>query len=98
VAALAQSSSGKEEGGGRGWCGKSEARAVLFIGARGGEGARGGAHRRARHGGDGGAQWRRRDDSGRGGDGMARLAQGDGASERVMARRRGGGDRRRSHR
>jgi hypothetical protein len=40
---------------------------------------RGGVHRRARHGGDGGAQWRRRDGSsgGGGGDGMARLAQGD---------------------
>jgi hypothetical protein len=45
VAALAQSSSEKEEGGGRGWFGKSGARAVLFIGARGGEGARGGMHR-----------------------------------------------------
>jgi hypothetical protein len=37
-----------------------------FIGARGMEGARGGVHRRARHDGDGGAQWRRRDGSGRG--------------------------------
>jgi hypothetical protein len=43
-----------------------EARGGPFIGARGGEGARGGMHRRARHGGDGGAQWRRRDGSGRG--------------------------------
>jgi hypothetical protein len=80
--ALAQSSSGKEEGGGRGWCGKSGARAVLFIGARGGEGARGGAHRRARHGGDGGAQWRRRDGSGRGVTGWLGWRKGTGqASE-----------------
>jgi hypothetical protein len=50
------------EAGVRNW----GARGGPFIGARGGEGARGGAHRRARHGGDGGAQWRRRDGSGTG--------------------------------
>jgi hypothetical protein len=36
---------------------KEGARAVLFIGARGGEGRRGGTHRRACHGSDDGAQW-----------------------------------------
>jgi hypothetical protein len=34
--ALAQSSSGKGRGGSLGWCGEGEARAILFIGARGG--------------------------------------------------------------
>jgi hypothetical protein len=43
---------------------KDGARAVLFIGARGGERRRGGEHQRARHGGDDGTKWRR-DGSGR---------------------------------
>jgi hypothetical protein len=43
------------------------ARGGPFIGAWGWEGERGGVHPRARHGGDGDAQWRRRDGSGRGG-------------------------------
>jgi hypothetical protein len=50
---------------------KDGARAVLFIGARGGEGRRGGGHRRACHGGDDGTVvgtgW-----LGQAGDGMAR--------------------------
>jgi hypothetical protein len=80
------------------------ARGGPFIGARGGEGARGGVHRRDRHGGDGGAKWRRRDDSGRGVMGWLGWCKGteaqgaNRAGERVMARRRGGGDRRRSRR
>jgi hypothetical protein len=75
-----------------------------FIGARGGEGARGGVHRRTRHGGGGGAQWRQRDGSGRGVTGWLGWCKGieaqgaNQAGERVMARRRGGGDRRRSRR
>jgi hypothetical protein len=75
-----------------------------FIGARGRDGARGGVHRRARHGGDGGAQWRRRDGSGRGVMGWLDWRKGteaqgaNRAGERVMVRRRGGGDRRRSRR
>jgi hypothetical protein len=68
------------------------ARGGPFIGAGGGEGARGGVHRRARHGGDGGAQWRRRDGSGRGGDGMARLAQGDRGTRRQPGRRASNGE------
>jgi hypothetical protein len=68
------------------------ARGGPFIGAQGGEMARGGVHRRARHDGDGGAQWRRRDDSGRGVMGWLGWrkrteAQGaNRAGERVMAR------------
>jgi hypothetical protein len=57
-----------------------------------GKGARGGEQRRACHGGDGGAQWWRRDGSGRRGDGMAR-ADARRQTELVsaiMARRRGG--------
>jgi hypothetical protein len=50
---------------------KGGARAVLFIGARGGEGRRGGEHQRACHSGDAGAQWWRRDGSGRRGEGIA---------------------------
>jgi hypothetical protein len=65
MAALAQLSSGKgeemAEAGVRNW----GARGGPFIGTRGEKGARGGEHRRACHGGDGGAQWRRRDGSGR---------------------------------
>jgi hypothetical protein len=57
VATLAQSSSRKEEEGGRGWCEGLESAGGPFIGTRGGEGARGGVHRRACHDGDGGAQW-----------------------------------------
>jgi hypothetical protein len=68
------------------------ARGGPFIGARGGEGARGGVHQRARHNRDGGAQWRRRDDSGRGGDGMARLAQGDRGARRLSGRRASNGE------
>jgi hypothetical protein len=76
-----------------------------FIGAQGREGVRGGVHRRARHGRDDGAQGRRRDSSGSGeltgwlGWRKRTEAQGSNrAGERVMARRRGGGDRRRSRR
>jgi hypothetical protein len=43
---------------------KQGARGGPFIGGRGGEGRRGGEHRRAHHGGDDGTQWRR-DGSGR---------------------------------
>jgi hypothetical protein len=88
------------EAGVRNW----GARGGPFIGARGGEGARGGVHMRARHGGDGGAQWRRRDDSGRGVTGWFGWSKGtevqgtNRAGKRVMARRRGGGDLRRSRR
>jgi hypothetical protein len=35
--ALARSGSGRRGGGSRGWCGEGGARAVPFIGARGGE-------------------------------------------------------------
>jgi hypothetical protein len=56
---------------------KDGARAVLFIGARDREGRRGGKHRRACRGGDDGAQWWRRDGSGRRVTGWLRLAQGD---------------------
>jgi hypothetical protein len=45
---------------------KEGARAVLLWAPGAGNGARGGEHRRACHGGDGGAQWRRRDGSGQG--------------------------------
>jgi hypothetical protein len=54
--------------------------------------ARSGVHRRARHGGDGGAQWRRRDGSGRGVTGLLGWRKGteaqgtNRAGERVMAR------------
>jgi hypothetical protein len=65
AAALAQLSSGKGRGSGRGWSGERGSSGGPFIGARGGEGARGSEHRRACHDGDGGAQWRRRDGSGR---------------------------------
>jgi hypothetical protein len=37
AAALAQSSSGKGRGSGRGWCGERWSSAVLFIDARGGK-------------------------------------------------------------
>jgi hypothetical protein len=50
------------EAGVRDW----RARGGPFIGTRGGEGARGAINQRARHGGDGGGQWRRQDGSGRG--------------------------------
>jgi hypothetical protein len=56
------------------------------------KGARGGGHRRACHGGDGGAQWQRRDGSGRGGDGMVRLAQGDRGARRQPSRRASNGE------
>jgi hypothetical protein len=88
------------EAGVRDW----EARGGPFIGARGGEGAIDGVHRQSRHGGDGGAQWRRRYGSGRGVMGWLGWRKGtkargtNRAGERVLARRRGGGDRRRSHR
>jgi hypothetical protein len=72
-------SSGGGEGVAEAGARKDGARAVLFIGARGGEGRRGGEHRRACHGGDDGIQWLR-DGSGRRGEGTARaqcaVAQG----------------------
>jgi hypothetical protein len=68
------------------------ARGGPFIGARGREGARGGMHLRARRGRDGGAQWRQRDGSVRGGDGMARLAQEDRGARRQPGRRASNGE------
>jgi hypothetical protein len=50
-------SSGGGEGVAEAGVRKDGAWAVLFIGARGGEGRRGGEHRRAGHGGDDGTQW-----------------------------------------
>jgi hypothetical protein len=49
------SAQGRGEGVAKAGVKKDGARAVLFIGARGGEGRRGGGHRRACHGGDDGA-------------------------------------------
>jgi hypothetical protein len=68
------------------------ARGGPFIGARGRGGARGGMHRRACHGGDGGTQGRRRDGSGRGGEGMARLAQKDRGARLQPGRRASNGE------
>jgi hypothetical protein len=67
------------------------ARGGPLIGAWGQGRARGGVHRRACHDGDGGAQWRRRDNSGRGGDGMARLAQKDRGARLQPGRRASNG-------
>jgi hypothetical protein len=63
--ALAQSSSGRSGGGGRGWGGEGGARAVLFIGAREGGREEGRQRRRASHAGGDGAN----------SDGMARAGE-----------------------
>jgi hypothetical protein len=45
-------------GSGRGRCEEGWSSGGPFIGGQGGEGRRGGEHRRACHGGDDGTQWR----------------------------------------